>query len=138
MSRSVYDPNESNELQVANYFAHKFKAEFMKLPRFYCVDFAAFRDNEMVAWVEIKCRTNPIGKYNTFRMAYNKYTTGCDLARHSGQKFILAVKWTDCYGYIDLSTGKYKISFGGRKDRNDPNDLEPQVEIPNECFSIFR
>jgi hypothetical protein len=141
MSRAISKTNADLNLEedIANYFAKKFRADFVALPESYKISFAALRENSLVAWVEMGLSLNPIGVGKSFQLDYDKYLKGGELSNNSGEKFILAVKWKDCYGYIELGQGEYDPTFGENMDQYEfPNERSPYIDIPNSWFTIFK
>ena len=141
MSRAISKTNAEINLEedIANYFARKFRADFVALPESYKISFAALRENSLVAWVEMGLSLNPIKAKKSFQLDYNKYLRGSELSNNSGKKFIFAVKWKDCYGYIELGEGEYYPTFAEDMDQYEfPNKRSPYIDIPNSWFTIFK
>lgn len=105
----------------------------VKLPRKYSIDFALLRDGEVKAWVEFKSRTNPIGKYPTYTVSLYKYTNLLAISRDTGIPAFFIVEWTDTTRYLKVPC-EHGITFSGRKDRGDWEDMEPMVEIDTALF----
>tara|TARA_R110002020_G_scaffold276042_2_gene491254 strand:- start:18565 stop:18852 length:288 start_codon:yes stop_codon:yes gene_type:complete len=57
-----------------------------------------------------------------------------------GQSFLI-VRWSDVDGIHHVNahksaTSDYKIAWGGRRDRDDWQDIEPTIHIPIDDFEI--
>lgn len=113
------------------------KAVAVKLPRSYSVDWALVRGAGVVAWAETKRRRNRREDYPTLMLSLNKVREGVALAADTGSKFIVVVEWDDCVGWIEPDLAALSVGIGGRKDRNDPADMEPVVHIPTGSFRLL-
>lgn len=136
MSRPLYETKEhlKGETEVVNTIEYLWKANLKKLPIKYKLDYAAERNGKIVAWVEIKCRTNGMNDYQTYMLSLDKYNASIELGNVTNLPVTLVVKWTDKTGYVDLLNCRGVIKMGGRIDREDPQDVEPVVFIPIQDF----
>ena len=109
------------------------------MPIAYHIDWIALRNNEPLAFVEIKHREKlEFGRFTTYMISLNKWLKAKELSKEVNVPFILVVKFMDGIYY-----GKYtsdmildnKYGFNGRYDRGDTQDVEPMVYIP---LSIFK
>ena len=50
--------------------------------------------------------------------------------RKIGINCILLVQWADSMGGVQMSNEYWSVRVGGRKDRNDWQDIEPVTHIP--------
>ncbi len=113
-----------------------------KLPISYRVDYLLeFWGTQGVrrAWCECKARNVVAGTYADYMLSLGKFAAGCELARATGYPLILLIRWTDCLMRFTLDTSSpvaYPIDMGGRKDRDDAQDVEPVVMIPLREFSM--
>lgn len=139
MARPLYETRQDleNELGVMNTVAAIAKMTFRKMTIRYSVDYALMKGDAVHAWVEVKCRKNEMKKYPTLMISAGKLMEGVNLSYHTGKPFYLVVKWQDGIGRVKLdSLLKYKLTFGGRFDRNDAQDVEPVYEIPTSDFLL--
>lgn len=118
----------SNEQAVADLMAHRWRAEPVKLPIQFRVDYALFRNGWIAAWAEVKCRSNASDRYDTYMLSLAKVQAGNRLAAAHGVPFLLVVRWTDAIGWVQPTAGDVRI--GGRRDRGDAQDIEQVVHIP--------
>jgi len=136
MNRPLYESfnDLTNEQRVAANLSTLWKADFHKLPRSYHVDWMACRDNQTVAFAELKCRQNERLAYPTFMISLAKWMRGKELAKEAGVPFIIIVDWTDGTFFLKVQNQPVTYGFGGRKDRNDLQDMEPVVFIDTSYF----
>tara|TARA_E500000318_G_scaffold29320_2_gene29281 strand:- start:3504 stop:3941 length:438 start_codon:yes stop_codon:yes gene_type:complete len=95
-----------------------------KLPMSYKIDYAMYRDDILIGFAEVKCRTHKFGTFPTYIISLAKVMEARRLARETDTKSILIVSWTDKIGYLDFLF-HHQIRHGGRADRNDWQDQEP-------------
>lgn len=108
-----------------------------KLPIRYGVDFIMFRNDVPNKWIEVKCRNNPKDKYPDLMISVAKITSGIELSKTTGIPFILVVDWEDCICSLRIyNTDGMSISWGGRQDRDDTQDMEPVYHIPSAHFAV--
>lgn len=138
--RPIYESQETlaKETAAKQIVESAWSCSLLKLPRRYEIDFLADRDDQAVAFVELKCRTNPKDQYADYMLSLGKWLAGLNLTRCTGLPFLLVVQWTDCLGYLTQEeSSRYKIGTGGRYDRNDPQDIEPCIYIPVNEFKLI-
>ena len=140
MTRPLYETNADlrNERSVAAWLGDLWRAYPQKLPKSYAIDFGMVRQKEVAAWVEVKCRDNPMGQYPTLAISLKKITTGLELSEWTTKPFLLVVRWTDATAYMHVSTrDQFTVEIGGRKDRGDWQDMEPMAHFPTESFQLL-
>lgn len=141
MGRPVYETahDRARETGVSEALALAWRCEVHKLPRLYACDFAVMRDNVVQAWLEIKVRN---ASYSTYLLSLHKWIKGVELSEATGKPFLLVVSWPvdgeRVICYRPLVREPVHVVLGGRKDRGDPNDVEPMVEIPMSGFRTIR
>lgn len=135
--RPVYESSNDicREAGVAEILSSSWRCAIHKLPRLYSCDFAAMREKAIHAWLEIKVRN---ASYSTYLISLHKWMKGVELAEVSGKPFFLVVSWPvngkQVVMYYPVTREKVRVVIGGRRDRNDPADIEPMVEIPTDRF----
>lgn len=110
---------------------------FVKFPPCAQIEGALHRwPDPISALVEIKCRTNTADKYETYMISAEKIRAGKQWSdRFGGVPFFLVVSWVDRVGWWKLPFDfSAKTSQGGRRDRNDPADIEAVLHIPVSDF----
>ena len=108
-----------------------------RLPDNYEMDYVSLRNLQPTAWVEIKCRTNPSTLYTDYMLSLGKWESG--VGHHSeSAPFVLIVRFTDGTFYYKYD-GAFnpRTGWGGRKDRNDKQDMEQVVYIPMNKFILL-
>jgi len=110
----------------------------VKLPRSYRLDWAALRNDAITAWIEMKRRYRTFDQYDDTFLSLHKMIAAKELNAHTGLRCLFAVQFDDCLAYADLLDDfDWKITFGGRTDRGDWQDVEPIVLIPMRAFTIL-
>ena len=126
------------EAEFSRLVAKEFNCTFVKMPSLSGVDFGVSREGEPSGFLQVKARPNRHSKYPTYMISAKKIAVAESLMAAFGMPTTLAVRWSDSWGYTDLNRlpDQYR-SFGGRSDRNDPQDMEPVFLIPMSRFSII-
>lgn len=138
VNRPLYenDQNRADEQRIADVVGRMTRCTFNKMPMSYRLDYAAVRDMEIIGWAEIKKRNYEFRKYSDFIISLGKYTA----ALHLSEDTNLPSRF-----YIQFGKGIYKhipvfpivTRWGGRADRNDPQDMEPMAVIDWDCFELI-
>lgn len=134
--------DRQREQAVLSLIDQLWKCESVKLPKQYRLDYGILRGDHMTALAEVKVRNVRSDKYATLMVSAEKIRTGMDWASKFPMKFILFVGYEDGIFWCDASnlpwaTVNYPgifLGIGGRKDRNDWQDVEPVVHIPKQLF----
>ena len=134
----IYENEQTlqTERKAISLVADKWKAEVVKLPRRYSIDFALLRGKKVMAWVEFKSRKNTREKFPTYIFGLYKYRNLLSMSETTGIPAFMIVEWQDAMGYVSIPT-KHDIIFSGTVKRGDWEDMEPMVEIPIESFKII-
>lgn len=129
--RPLYETQEdlNRETSVIKYIEKIASCQARKLPIRYFVDYCLMRDNEIIAFVEIKVRNNKHNLYSTFMISLAKWVEGKSLSKYTNTPFFFIIKFTDCIKFFDLNFVTPTFGWGGRKDRKDSQDMEPVVFI---------
>jgi len=97
----------------------------------YSLDFIGFRNGKAVAVIEVKKRHNRYSKYPTVILSLAKWNRGVEFHRVNDLKFIFCVQFDDGYFFYEYQNDdKFNVEIGGRRDRNDDQDIEPVMHIP--------
>ena len=136
MNRPMYETSESlkNENEVASRISSAWNTKLNKLPIKYRVDYAAERNGKIVAWIEVKTRKYNMNDFDSFMLSLDKYNASVQLGSITNLPVTLVVRWKDKIGYADLLHCRGVIKMGGRKDRGDPQDIQPAAYIPIDVF----
>ena len=135
--RPLYESSTdiSNEAAVVAEVSKKWRRHFDKLPIKYGVDYCVTKGADIVAFAEVKCRNysySEIDKMGGYMISAHKWVIGGTFADAIGVPLVLIVKLTD--GIWWTKERSKKLILGGRKDRNDPQDVEPCILIPMKSF----
>lgn len=108
-----------------------------KNPRFYQIDYSLLRGGIIKAWAEIKWRNYEFGHYPDYMISLHKVMAAIDHHRMTGLPVYLVANFQGDIRYADLTKDSCTLDplkIGGRKDRDDPQDLEPVCSIPLSAF----
>ena len=114
--------------------------EIRKLPIKLHVDFGLFdkETGKLRRWAEIRCRNNPRDKYPTLFISLEKMLYISQLVNITSKPLSLLVEWTDVTGRFDIEKGDsladFDITWGGRGQLRDDQDVEPVMHIPTDRF----
>jgi Holliday junction resolvase len=119
-----------NELLVVTELCDRWHCTARKVPISYHFDYVLMR-GKPVAVVEIKCRKR---RYETLILSLQKAVMLHFYAQQMGVKPLIVVHWDKTYFTALQPVRDYQITWGGRIDRNDDQDMEPVIHIPSEDF----
>ncbi len=140
MIRPVYETEKDRKMEQAiiNELSDAWKIFYQKLPIKHRLDFALLDDKKaVIAWAEVKRRDNDSTTYDTYMLSLDKYMSGMQLFKLTGLPFYMVVKFSDGLYYCEVSLLSYaqlNISFGGRTDRGDSQDVEPCIYFDSNLF----
>jgi hypothetical protein len=143
MTRPLYETDQDRQLEadVGKTLSVLWGCSLIRMKRACVIDYAIKRSGEIVAVMEIKCRTYTYEKLHSMG--------GLILSAHKMQS---AKAWRDTHNVafvlaLGLPDGVYTFSIktedewpffpliiAGRHDRGDAQDIEPCVVIPMERF----
>jgi|TARA_R110000796_G_scaffold26400_3_gene73488 hypothetical protein len=106
------------------------------MPITYKLDYAMYRNDNLVGFSEVKCRTNSVQDYKTYIISLSKVMSARRLSSVTSTKSLLIVSWSDAIGWIDFFSD-FKVKQGGRSDRNDWQDQEPVCHFDIKDFKII-
>jgi len=133
----VTEQDEQNERDVARFLERIWNCNIHKFGKLDPIDWWAERDGEVVAFVELKCRNIRSTKYSTVFVTLRKWL---DLLRAhmwtvNGVPSLIVVRWTDCIGYMDVTTlPPGRLSVLRRREHRAEQDTEPAWEVPIDSF----
>lgn len=106
---------------------------------FAVIDYHCHRGGKLVALLEIKSKFCGFKDYDTYLCTTKDIDTGYAMSQKHGVPFILAVKWNDFWGYLNVTHTNYSARRSGQMGRNDPNDyLTMCYLIPMQEFKEIR
>ena len=107
-----------------------------KLPQQYGLDWMLCTEEGVaLKWIELKARNHEYGAYPTYAISMSKVMRAIALERDTGLPSLLVVRYLNVV-YIAYfrsfigGGGKGFVRVGGRKDRGDPQDVEPMWHLP--------
>lgn len=134
MPLHMSDNDAANENVFAELIARRYHPCSLEYNgRKYPIDWMMYVDG-MEIWSELKCRWNPVGRYKTLNISARKIVEGLNYAQWTNRPFSLFVRWDDMCGVALIEHADFPIEHGGRRDRGDPNDVEPMICIPTGIF----
>ena len=142
MVRPAYetDADVANEAAVIGRLRAACGFKAAKLPRWYEVDYAACRGEDICGWLEVKVR----GKsYSTYRVSLKKWRAGLNLSATTRLPFLLVVCWPErgesVIRYVAATrTTPFRVVFAGRWDRGGAQDMGPMAEIDMAHFKLLQ
>ena len=129
--------DRANEKKVIKRIETAWGVESHKMKMAYGLDYMLLKGGNLHSFVEVKCRNNAQGDYPTYAISLMKFLQANRFTQSTVKPCYLIVKWTDKLGFLDMGESFYQVGVGGRTDRNNPNDIEPIVFIPNNKFEII-
>ena len=110
--------------------------EYVKLPEFSVIDFRVRKDGQYIGYAEFKRRWNHSTYYPDLILDEDKWKALVDHSLWTEAKFW--VQYDDCLKWIKADEAlKLDVTMAGRRDRGDPNDIEPCVHIPNGRLTLY-
>lgn len=126
----------THEKKILGYISRKWGISYCKMPITYKLDYAMYRNDNLVGFSEVKCRTNSVQDYKTYIISLSKVMSARRLSSVTSTKSLLIVSWSDAIGWIDFFSD-FKVKQGGRSDRNDWQDQEPVCHFDIKDFKII-
>lgn len=143
MNRPIYETQEHRrkEEKTIKIFSLRMGCEPHKLPRMYKMDYAIVSDNDKIqGFCEVKNRTRGYSDFPTYRLSAKKFLSALQLGVVFHLPCYLVVRFSNGIYYTDLCSlrGSVILVLGGRKDRNDPQDIEPMVQFNINQFTLLQ
>lgn len=139
MIRPLYERqiDREKEAEIIALIERAWRVKAAKLKVALKLDYALSREGRVVAFAEVKARTyswEQIDQLGGYMLSLDKWAQARSLC--SGLPFSLVV---DAAGELRSFTTRFDLAFpitlGGRKDRDDWQDMEPCILIPVRHFS---
>lgn len=139
--RPIYE-NDLTKIEESNFadeICSTWSVHLQKLKMSMGLDFAIVKKSKIVGFAELKCRKVTKNQYPTYLIGLSKIIYAKNINQSCQKPVILFVKWADCAGWVRLDDPelKFDLAMGGRKDRNDWQDIEPICFIPVSEFTIM-
>lgn len=103
--------------------------EVIKLPIQYRLDWLLRRNQQPVAFAEVKARKCNLNTYPTVMISLSKVIHARMLADTTGLPCYLILFYRDCIARLNFSDD-FAVNPGGRADRNDPQDQDVCAYYP--------
>jgi hypothetical protein len=133
------DSDRKGEADLLSFVCRRWDCTAEKLSDRYELDYLLLRNGVGCAWLELKIRTNAKAAYPTYMISFGKIMAARRLSGGSKLPSFLAVQWTDGIHYTRLDEVKrFEVAIGGRRDRDDAQDIEPVILIPMDDFIPFK
>lgn len=136
--RPLYErpQDRAKEQAIIGQIERAWNVKAAKLKTALKLDYALAREGAVVAFAEVKARTyswEQIDELGGYMLSLDKWTQARQLC--AGLPFSLVV---EAAGEVRSFTTRFDLPFpvtlGGRKDRNDWQDVEPCILIPVQHF----
>lgn len=144
MTRPAYETLEDlkREWEIAHLVGEHWDFTAKKLPRRYTLDYCMVRGkpgarhHEVVGGLEVKVRKK---KYPTLILGQTKmYGAQLYLNMEPPRKSFIVVEWPDGIHFREMVLdAETRLSWGGRQDRGDWQDLEPLIHWPTSSFTLL-
>lgn len=138
MTRPLYETEAdlANEVDAQSVIESLWSCDIKKLPMRYLVDWAIFQEGKLRAYAEFKRRKHAMAKFDTLILSHHKWVAGKTLASEANVPFVVIVQFNDKLAFCETKHAA-PISWSGRTDRGDQQDLEPVVHIPVSSFKVI-
>ena len=135
------DETKRNEDLFRKRIEKSWNVEMEHLSTAYSLDWAAKREGEIAAFIEMKCRTNAFDKYPTYMIGLKKWNACRMFTSSSHIPVFLAIGFTDGDYFVNVDNVKeFSVKMGGMcpHKRNWTVDREPCVYFSTEYFKKFK
>lgn len=125
--------------EILSAFADRCNAEWRPTPKAYPFDACMLRGDRVVAFAEVKARKVASDAYPSLLLSAHKWRDMVLFSDTTGvPTFLVAGYNDDVIRYLRVERDLLPpITFNGRADRGDKQDMEPMVELENRLFSSF-
>ena len=136
--RPLYETEEDvqNELNVVKEICSGLNCSYKKLPISYGLDYALVRGEDVFAFVEIKCRKRHSQRHESLMVSAQKRVKAQELTRATGVPCMLVSAFSDGVFWISMSEKPDRVTFNGRTDRGDAQDVEPVIHYATERLQL--
>jgi len=133
--RPLYESRSdlTSEKKIIDYVSQSWNVVYYKLPISYKIDYAFYRNETLIGFAEVKCRSHKFGTFPTYIISLSKVMEARRLARETNTKSLLIVSWLGALAYLDFFSD-HQVKHGGRSDRNDWQDQEPMCHFDLKYF----
>jgi hypothetical protein len=136
LKRPIYETPDDRERErgVQLVLQRMWGGVWTEMPEHHAYDFVV-QMHGRTGLVEIKCRDNPRGQYDTLMIGAEKIAQLLRHAERQGATPVLVIRYTDAIVHTrPCWDDVHGARPGGRRDRGDPRDLELCAHIPSRRF----
>ena len=130
--------DQKREERVAGFIEGLWNVRCNKLPVSYGLDYWC-ESKEVSFWMEVKCRTFSIERYDTLLLSASKLRMGAALSMATNHPFVIVYAMTDSvYSHTWQRDKVYDVRFGTIKEPIYEEDSEPYIHFSRdelECLS---
>jgi hypothetical protein len=121
--------DQKREERVAGFIEGLWDVRCHKLPVSYGLDYWC-ESKESSFWMEVKCRSFGIDKYETLLLSASKLRMGAALSLATNRPFVLVFAMTDSvYSHTWDKNKVYDVRFGTVAEPQLPEDSEPYIHF---------
>tara|TARA_R100001082_G_scaffold104952_1_gene76705 strand:+ start:280 stop:759 length:480 start_codon:yes stop_codon:yes gene_type:complete len=121
--------DQKREERVAGFIEGLWDVRCHKLPVSYGLDYWC-ESKESSFWMEVKCRSFGINKYETLLLSASKLRMGAALSLATNRPFVLVFAMTDSvYSHTWAKDKVYDVRFGTIAEPQLPEDSEPYIHL---------
>lgn len=130
------EADREREREVADFMRERFRVRYVQMPQRYPADLLIYNpDGTTRSWIEVKSRNIAFGTYDHLILSLEKVIGLQLLARASGMPAYICANLNDGRFLMPCPAGPVRIDVGGRRDRGDPEDIEPCAVLPWSDFT---
>jgi|TARA_R110000796_G_scaffold31517_2_gene83517 hypothetical protein len=130
--------DQKREERVAGFIEGLWDVRCNKLPVSYGLDYWC-ESSDSCFWLEVKCRSFGIDRYDTLLLSTSKLRMGAALSLATGHPFVLVFAMTDSvYSHTWKAGKEYDVRFGTIAEPIYEEDSEPYVHLSKDemtCLS---
>ena len=137
MARPIYENSKNRKMQrqVADVIEKRWNVSCKDLSYRDVVDYAMCRKDDIVGWVEIKCRNIYYTTQLEYMISLHKIKEGRSIAKETNLPFFLVVAFQDGVYYYKDEGEEHSLRWGGRfLTKRDAEDQEPCYYIDINYF----
>ena len=130
--------DQKREERVAGFIEGLWNVRCHKLPTSYGLDYWC-ESKESCFWLEVKCRSFGIDRYDTLLLSASKLRMGSALSLATNHPFLVVFAMTDSvYGHTWKKDKVYDVRYGTIEEPIYEEDSEPYIHLAKEeldCLS---
>lgn len=135
--RPIYERSQDRKKQeelILLLWAEQPNLECIEMPRFAAYDYEFRQDGRTVAIVEVKARSLARNRLPNYVISCKKMDTMRELVHRLGCAGYLLVGFSNGVSVFEITQKLFPRRTSGRRDRNDPKDMELCEFIPIHLF----